>query len=83
VPLAIDDLLTREALAVMVRMVAVVAEDNQIVVGICGSIPVNVVLSENPDTSNTANRAGIVCLDKQKVVKVHLVTLDLKGDFVH
>jgi hypothetical protein len=42
-----------------------------------------VVFSENPDASKTADRARIVCLDKQKVVKVHLVTLDLRGDFVH
>ncbi len=73
--LAIYDLLIGEAFGVMVGMMAVMAEDDQIVVGIVRSIPVEVVLSENLNASNTTNRARIVGLDVQAFVKVHLVCL--------
>jgi len=72
VPLTIHNLLAGEALATVKGMMAFVAEDDQIVIGVVRTINVNVVLRKNPYASGATNRARIVCFDKHALVKVHL-----------
>ncbi len=73
--LAVLDLPSGQTFVIVVSMVAIMAEDDQIVVGRMRWISVNMVFSENPNSSKTTNRAGVVRLNKKLFVKVHLASL--------